>query len=331
MYNSYKALVIEKKSPKEYYFNLTSLFKENLPKSEVLVRVHYSSLNYKDVLSCNGNPSVTRRFPHTPGLDASGIVEQSNSKLFNVGDKVAVFCSPMGMNHSGGFAEYIYVPQSWLVKLPDTMSLKNIMVYGTAGYTAAMAVELIDNKIPKGSQVLVTGASGGLGSIACLLLKHLGYKVIASVTRKQGRGFLTKLGIEQVIDSNELLAVSSQNLLPQKWHAVIDVAGGEILSSSIKQVADNGLVVATGLVAGTHFSTNVLPFILRGITLTGINAEGTSLSHRSHVIEKLASTWCSEQLDKAYSIVRLSELVNAIKDYESKKLYGRVIIKMDDL
>ncbi|CAM3591896.1 acryloyl-CoA reductase [Pseudoalteromonas sp. CO348] len=327
----YNALVVEKKSPREFEYRVKSLPVTHLPSSEVLVKVHYSSLNYKDILSCQGNPAVTRRFPHTPGLDASGVVEQSNSALFKKGDRVAVFCTPLGMNYQGGLAEYICVPAEWLIRLPENMCLEEVMVYGTAGYTAALAVEAIEKHgIDKSaSKVLVTGASGGLGSIAVLLLKHLGYDVEVSVTRENGKVFLENLGVTAIVDLNASDVKTTQNLLPSRWQAVIDVAGGDVLACILKQVSENGIVVSTGLVAGTHFETNVLPFILRGISLIGINAEGTSVESRKSLLIKLASIWRSSALCDVYTKVKLAGVSCAIENFKEQNIYGRVVVDME--
>ena len=325
----YKALVIEKSTPRVFSYHLSELPNRELSESEVLVRVHYSSLNYKDILSCQGNPAVTRRFPHTPGLDAGGVVERSNSSKFKAGDKVAVFCSPMGMNHSGGLAEYITVPEQWLVEVPDQISLMQVMVFGTAGYTSTLAVEEIIKHTPPGGSVLVTGASGGVGSISAILLNKLGFKVTASVSREQGEAFVKSFGIKDVIKTNSLLGKGSHNLLPQKWDAIVDVAGGEVLSALLKQVKEEGLVIATGLAAGTHFSSTVLPFILRGITLKGINAEGSSTEKKSDFLHKLASEWNCDELSTVYRLVQFKDVCEAIRAYETHQIFGRVVVNME--
>ncbi|HCV01473.1 oxidoreductase [Candidatus Saccharibacteria bacterium] len=327
----YKALIVEKHHPRVFKTQIKSLSFANLPNSEVLIKVFYSSLNYKDILSCEGNPAVTRRFPHTPGLDASGVVEESKSNLFKRGDRVAVFCTPMGMNHAGGLSEYISVPAEWLISLPEDMGLEEVMIYGTAGYTAALAVSAIEKHgIDKSvSKVLVTGASGGLGSIAVLLLQHLGYDIEVNVTREGSKSFLKRLGVSAVTNLNGSNVKTFHNLLPSRWQAVIDVAGGDVLSYILKQVSDNGILVSTGLVAGTRFETNVLPFILRGISLKGINAEGTDKEVRKDIMIKLSSVWRPPSLDKVYKKVKLKEIVHAIEGFKEGDVYGRVVVDME--
>lgn len=274
MKNKYQGLVVRKTTKKKTNFEVEILDHEFLPQGDVLIRVHYSTINYKDLMSVQGNPAITRRFPHTPGIDAVGVVEKSNSPKYNIGDRVAVLSTTMGMLSPGGFGQYISVPESWVVSIPDIISSRTLMGYGTAGITALLAVlEIVSVEDFLEHRALVTGATGGVGSFAVALLKSAGFEVSACSGREDQTDFLLSIGADEVVPRCELEAEQPQNLLKPRWWAAVDTVGGRILTNTIKQTGEKGIVTAMGMVNNTVFETNVLPFILRAIRLIGINTE----------------------------------------------------------
>lgn len=326
----YRALVVTKQPNRHFHIDIENKQLASLPNEDVLIKVAFSRINYKDIQSCLGNPAITRRFPHTPGLDAVGVVVKSRSKELVAGDRVVVVCSPMGMNSPGGFGQFVCVPSCWVTKLPDTMSLEHAMAYGTAGFTAALAINEIEKQsLDKERGVLVTGATGGVGSIAICLLKHLGYRVIASYSDTDAKEWLESMGVDVFIERDALITETAPNLLKQRWGAAIDIAGGTVLSNILKQTDDGGVVIALGLMASTQFSTNILPFILRGVSLIGINAESTLQNERSKLWQKLAVDWCPKNLNNTFQTIGLDELPKMIELMQTAKPMGSIVVKLD--
>jgi putative YhdH/YhfP family quinone oxidoreductase len=282
---------------------------EDLPDNEVLVRVCYSSLNYKDALSASGHKGITRKFPHTPGVDAAGLVVSDKTGQWQAGEQVVVIGYDLGMNTSGGFAEYISVPANWPIALPAGLTLKESMVYGTAGATAAYCLEkLMANGLkPESGPVLVTGATGGVGSIAVALLAHLGYEVAAGTGKTSARQWLTELGAAQVLDRNELSAENPRELLKQRWAAAIDTVAGTTLDNIIKSLKFNGSVAMCGMITGTEMNATVFPFILRGINILGIASADAGRQDRERVFAKLSGPW---KLSGMAKMAQVSSLYN---------------------
>ncbi len=330
MTKEYRALVVRKANENQYTRAIELCRIDGLPKGDVLIRVHFSSINYKDCLSCVGNPGVTRRYPHTPGIDASGIVETSNSNEFRPGDSVMVIGHALGMSVSGGFGQYIRVPASWVMHLPEGLSLFESMIYGTAGYTAALSVEaLIENGLHSDSDaIVVTGATGGVGSMSVALLGNLGYNVTASSGKSDAEQFLGSIGASKVIDRAEVNDQTMRNLLIPTWKGAIDTIGGNTLSTLLKKCKDGGVVVSTGLVESTHLCTTILPFILRGIKLVGINADGTDYFQRETIWRKMAGVWKPPVLQALATVYRLDDLPFAIDQVLAAVQKGRFVIDL---
>ncbi len=303
----------------------------DLPEGDVLVRVKYSSLNYKDALSCMGNKGVTRNYPHTPGIDASGIVEASSDSRFKEGDEVIVTSYDLGMNTDGGFSEFIRVPADWVVRKPMNLSLKQAMIYGTAGFTAGLSVERLLNagQTPEMGPVVVTGALGGVGSAAVAILSKLGFEVIAATSDlKDGEEVLKKLGAASRIDKTETDDQSGRPILRPKWAGAIDVVGGNILSTLIKACEPMGNVTCCGNIGSGDLDGTVYPYILRGVSLIGIDSQNCPMKLRQKVWDMLAKEWHSEKLNNVVIESSLEELDTYIDKMIGKKSRGLVIVKL---
>jgi acrylyl-CoA reductase (NADPH) len=325
----YKAFIAEENSDKTFSRAVKEANTDDLPKGEVLVRVKYSSLNYKDALSASGNRGVTRKYPHTPGIDAAGIVWESRVKDFKKGDPVVVTSYDLGMNTPGGFGQYISVPGEWVVPLPDGLTLKDSMILGTAGFTAAMSVErLISQVNPDQGPILVTGATGGVGSIACAILHKLGYQVNA-VSGKPDDGFLESLGVSKTIARDKFLEKTAPPVLRAVWAGVIDTVGGDILATAIKSTNPLGIVTCCGNVASPDLPITVFPFILRGVSLMGIDSQNCPMPLRQTLWNNLAGEWKPDMLEKISTRVTLENLGQSIEQILKGQLKGRTLVDME--
>lgn len=302
---------------------------DDLPPGEVLVDVAYSSLNYKDALSATGNPGVTRNFPHTPGIDAAGVVAASEAGAFAPGDEVIVIGFDLGMNTAGGFAEKIRVPASWIVPLPAGMSLREAMILGTAGFTAALCVhklQALGGMAPGGGPVLVTGATGGVGSVAVKLLAKLGYQVHAGTGKSAQHGFLRELGAAEIVTREALLAGAERPLGRPLWAGVVDTVGGQILVNAVKSLAYGASAAACGLAASPQLPGSVLPFILRHVNLLGVDSVELPLGAKAEIWNKLAGPWRLDGLGKLARTLALDELPAAIDRILAGEMVGRCLV-----
>lgn len=303
-------------------------FKE-LENDEVLIKVHYSSLNYKDALSANGNKGVTRNFPHTPGIDAVGVISASKSDEFSVGEEVLVTSYDLGMNTDGGFAEYVKVPATWVVKLPRNLSKKEAMIIGTAGLTAGMSVlRLIETVQPEDGTIVVSGATGGVGSVSIMILNKLGYKVAAITGKEAAKQYLLDLGANEVIMRSDFEELQKRPLLKPIYAGAIDTVGGVILENMIKSVHPLGVVTACGNAASIKLELTVFPFILRGVSLIGIDSQNYPMQYRKQVWNKFANEWKLENLEANAHTISLEELSNQLGLMLQGKLKGRTILKL---
>ncbi|MBN1661223.1 MAG: YhdH/YhfP family quinone oxidoreductase [Anaerolineae bacterium] len=303
---------------------------EDLPGGDVLVRVHYSSLNYKDALSATGHRGVTRRYPHTPGIDAAGVVEESTADEFQPGDEVIVTSYDLGMNTPGGWGQYIRIPGVWVVPLPAGLSLRESMIYGTAGFTAGLAVLRLERAglAPDQGEVLVTGASGGVGSMAVGILARAGYRAIAATGKAGAEGYLRVLGAVEVVARETLLDETNRPLLKTRWAGAVDAVGGEYLASVLKAIHYGGFVASCGLVASPDLPTSVYPFILRGVSLIGIDSQNWPMDDRREVWRRLAEDWKIEGLDRLATGVNLDELNPEIERILAGQQQGRVVVRL---
>jgi len=324
----YKAFVVEEIDGK-FVSSIKILNINDLPQGEVIVKVHYSSLNYKDALSATGNKGITKSYPHTPGIDAAGVVVESVSPLYNVGDEVIVTGYDLGMNTAGGFGEYIRVPAEWVVKLPAGLSLKEAMIIGTAGFTAAMSLSrLIELVKPDDGKIVVTGATGGVGSVALTLLAQNGYQTVAVSGKEAEYPFLKQLGASEIISREEFQRVEKRPMLSAQFAGGIDTVGGEALVNILKSLKPLGAVTTCGSVSSTQLNMTVFPFILRGISLIGISAQNYPTRLRAGLWLNLATKWKPDNLINLYNEITLENLPEAIQNILSGKLKGRTIVKM---
>ena len=298
-----------------------------LPNNEVTIAVQFSSLNYKDALSSRGLNAVTRHYPHIPGIDAAGVVLEDTSNTYTTGQQVLVTGYDMGTNTYGGFSSHIRVPASWVVPLPHSLNLHQSMMIGTAGFTAIYGIIRLKREgiIPYSGPILVTGGTGGVGSFAIFALSQLGYTVVAATRNKANNDFLIELGATEIVNSNDLLAEPPKPLLAGKYAGAIETVGGKLLDVVLRQTSPKGAVASCGNVLGIALSTNVLPFILRGISLLGIDSASCVRPIREQVWE-IASRLDFSTLPKSYSRTIPLEHANAeIDKMLEGKNTGRVV------
>jgi acrylyl-CoA reductase (NADPH) len=327
---TFRAMLVEQTEEGTFSRKITQRSLDSLPEHEVLVKVHYSSLNYKDGLSATGHKGVTKNYPHTPGVDAAGVVEESLNDAFRTGDKVIVTSYDLGMNTPGGFGQYIRVPADWVVPLPSNLSLKESMAYGSAGLTAGFCIlKLQEHGIhPDVGEILVSGATGGVGSFAVAMLALVGYEVVAVTGKTDEKQFLIDLGAKDVISRSEATDTSDKPLLKGRWAGVVDSVGGEILATAIRSTKLHGAVTCCGNVASPDLHVNVYPFILRGISLIGIDSQSCPMDFRRRTWEKIANEWKLPHLDRQTSPCSLEELDGEIDRILAGKQKGRVIVDL---
>ena len=324
----YKAFVVEESDGK-FISSIKNLNTDNLPAGDVLIRVYYSSLNYKDALSATGNKGVTKKYPHTPGIDAVGIVVHSDSEHYKAGDEVIVTGYDLGMNTPGGFGEYIRVPEDWVINLPYGLSMKEAMIIGTAGFTAGISMLRLTEMVrPEDGKIIVSGATGGVGSMALSMLSKAGYTTVAISGKTQEHDFLKSLGVKEIIQRTDFQETENKPILSSQYAGAIDTVGGDILVRIIKSLNPLGVVTTCGSVAGTKLDLNVFPFILRGVSLIGVSAQNYPGKLRKILWEKLAKEMKPDNLMNLYEEVTLDELSDSINLILSGKLKGRTIVRV---
>jgi putative YhdH/YhfP family quinone oxidoreductase len=332
MQDRFHAMVVEKNAAGEYTRQIKSRSIDELPEGELLVKVHYSSLNYKDALSALGLPGVTKSYPHTPGIDAAGEVVSCADGRFAAGESVIVTGYDLGMNCAGGFGQYIRVPSSWGVRLPEGLTLKESMIIGTAGLTAGLSLHSLSRAgvRPECGDILVTGATGGVGSMAVSILAKAGYGVVAVTGKSSRTDFLQGLGARQVISREELLRGAERPLLKELWAGVLDVVGGEMLAAAIKSTSYGGTVTCCGLAGSPELPLNVYPFILRAVSLIGIDSAQCPAPLREEVWQLLAAAWKPDRLLASAVEAPLSGLEEKFATMLRGELSGRTVINLID-
>jgi putative YhdH/YhfP family quinone oxidoreductase len=328
---TFSALVVFEETTHQFKRTVSQKKLNQLPPGDVLVKVEYSSLNYKDALSATGNRGVTKQYPHTPGIDAAGTVVHSLDPRWTPGEQVICTGYDLGMNTSGGFSQYIRVPAGWLVKKPSGLSLLETMQLGTAGFTAALCVSALQNNgvTPSNGSILVTGATGGVGTIALMLLHHLGYQTVAVTGKKSAHAFLGSLGASTILDREAALAGQDKPLLTARWAGVIDTVGGDMLATAVKATDYDGVVTSCGNAASGDLPLNVYPFILRGVHLVGIYSANCPMARRLPVWNKLAGGWKFPELARISRLVTLNQIEEEILAMIAGKTQGRCVIDLE--
>jgi putative YhdH/YhfP family quinone oxidoreductase len=300
-----------------------------LPGHEVLIKVEYSSLNYKDALSARGLKQVTKNYPHIPGIDAAGTVLADKTGTFKPGSKVIVTGYDLGTNTSGGWGTRICVPASWVVELPRGLALLDSMLVGTAGFTALYGVRRLQavGVFPEAGDVLVTGASGGVGSLAVFALNKMGYRVVAATTKLNQSDALKSLGACEVIAASEIGEVSDKPLLPRKWFGCIETVGGELLDAVIRQTAPKGAVACCGNILGMELHSSILPFILRGISLLGIDSAYCVRTMREQIWQTAADLNLHQLPPTYHRVIKLPQIDAEIERILAGTQTGRVVIR----
>lgn len=329
MSETFQALVVDK--GEAFSVAVKPLTLDELPAGEVLIRVAYSSVNYKDGLAGIPNGNIVRQYPFIPGIDLSGVVVSSGDSRFEPGQNVIATSYGIGVSHFGGFSEYARIPAEWVLPLPEGLSLREAMIFGTAGLTAALSVQALEEHgaAPDKGKVLVTGATGGVGGAAVAMLAKIGYTVTASTGRTEEAAYLQALGAAEVISREDVGASAAKPLDKQLWQGAVDSVGGGPLAAVLSKVAYGGAVAASGLTAGTAVATTVLPFILRGVALLGIDSVACPMEKRRRTWERMAGDLKPEALELLVDReISLTELPQALEDILKSNTRGRVLVRM---
>lgn len=330
MSETFSALVVEK-DENRFSAEIKMLSMEDLPEADVLIRVHYSSVNYKDSLASIPNGNIVKSYPFVPGIDMAGVVVSSKNPRFNEGDEVIATSYGIGVSHYGGYSEYARIPAEWIVPLPKGLSMKEAMIIGTAGFTAALSVQALEDQLitPNQGAVLVTGATGGVGSFAVAILSALGYTVEASTGKQTEHEFLMQLGATTVLSREEVYDGKIRALGKQRWAAAVDPVGGEQLAAILSQINYGGSVAVSGLTGGGNVPTSVFPFILRGINLLGIDSVECPMIKRQDVWQRLASDYKPANLEQLVAEeVTLDQLPDILPILLKGGATGRFLVKL---
>ena len=324
----FKAILIEKQDDAQRVA-IQTLKESQLPEGDVTVKVDCSTLNYKDALAITGKGPVVRKFPMVPGIDLAGTVETSTSDEFKSGDSVLLNGWGVGEGHWGGLAEKARLESRWLIPLPSAFSARQAMAIGTAGYTAMLAVMALENNgvLPDHGDVLVTGANGGVGSYAIALLSRLGYRVIAATGRPEEEAYLRELGAQEIIDRGEL-SEPGRPLAKERWIGAIDSVGSHTLANVLAATRYGGTVAACGLAQGMDLPSSVAPFILRGVTLAGIDSVMKPRPARLEAWRRLGELLDPEQLDAITQTIGLEEAIAKAEELLAGRVRGRVVVSM---
>lgn len=325
----FKGILVDK-TEQDYNAEVKTLEEDVLINGDTLVKVAYSTLNYKDALAITGKSPVIRKFPMIPGIDLAGTVETCSSGKFNPGDEVLLNGFGVGEIHSGGLAQKALLKSDWLISLPSRLSTKQAMAIGTAGYTAMLCVMALEQHgiKPEMGEILVTGANGGVGSFAIAILAKLGYTVVASTGRVEESEYLKNLGATEVMDRSQL-SEPGRPLAKERWAGGIDSVGSHTLVNACASTQYGGMVAACGLAQGMDLPGTVAPFILRGITLAGIDSVMRPIADRVEAWDRLANLLDADTLDKVSKEISLTQAIDAAYDLIAGKIQGRIVIKMD--
>ncbi|WP_077210842.1 NADPH:quinone oxidoreductase family protein [Bacillus dakarensis] len=330
MENQFKAFFVNK-TDDQVTTEVKEINLENLPEGDVVIKVAYSSVNYKDGLASLPNGNIVRSYPFVPGIDLAGVVVSSSDPRFQQGDEVIATSYEIGVSHYGGYSEYARIPSEWIVPLPTGLSLKESMVYGTAGFTAALSVHQLEKSglTPEKGKVLVTGATGGVGSIAVSILAKKGYEVVASTGKASEHDYLKKIGASEVISREEVLGEKLKPLDKQLWAGAVDPVGGKSLAAVLSKITYGGSAAVSGLTGGTDLPASVFPFILRGVNLLGIDSVYCPMEMRKTIWNRLATDFKTEDLlETIQHEISLEELPQALDTILKGQAKGRMIVKL---
>ncbi|MDE3838691.1 oxidoreductase [Bacillus methanolicus] len=330
MTESFKALMVNK-TEDDFSVGIKTISLNDLPDADVLIKVSYSGINYKDGLASIPNGKIVKSYPFVPGIDLAGVVVSSKDPRFKEGDEVIATSYEIGVSHFGGYSEYARIPGDWIVPLPKGLTLKEAMVFGTAGFTAALSIQrLEDNGLtPDKGKVLVTGATGGVGSLAVSMLANRGYDVVASTGKASEHDFLHKLGAKEILSREDVYSGKIRPLDKQLWAAAIDPVGGEQLASVLSKIQYGGSVAVSGLTGGSDVPTTVFPFILRGVNLLGIDSVYCPMDIRKELWNRLSSDLKPAALeDHIQKEITLEELPENLPTILKGQARGRIIVKL---
>ncbi|WP_041053675.1 acrylyl-CoA reductase family protein [Jeotgalibacillus campisalis] len=331
MSSEFRAVIVDKKE-ENVSVEVKSIGKEKLPEGELLIRVAYSSVNFKDGLAGLPDGNIVKSYPMVPGIDLAGTVVSSKDSRFNEGDQVIATSYDIGVSHFGGYSEFASIPADWALPVPQNMTLKEAMIYGTAGFTAALSIHRLEaNGVsPDQGEVLVTGASGGVGSMAVAMLSKRGYQVVASTGKQEETDYLKKLGANRVISRQDVYDGNLKPLQKGEWQAAVDPVGGKSLASVLSRIKRGGAVAVSGLTGGSDVPTTVHPFILRGVSLLGVDSAYCPMTLRQEIWTRLASDLQIENADSLIDReVSLEEAPAAMRDILEGKVRGRVLVKIE--
>ncbi|WP_042355879.1 NADPH:quinone oxidoreductase family protein [Bacillus rubiinfantis] len=326
----FQAFIVDKRN-QQFEAGIQELSLNDLPEGEVLIRVQYSGINYKDSLASIPDGNIVKAYPFVPGIDLAGVVVSSTEPAFREGDEVIATSYEIGVSHFGGYSEYARIPAKWVVPLPTGLTLKEAMTIGTAGFTAALSVRRLEENglKPDKGKVLVTGATGGVGSFAVSILAKLGYQVEASTGKNTQQRYLLDLGASAVISREEVYDGKIRALGKQKWAAAIDPVGGEFLASVLSQVQYGGSVAVSGLTGGPKVPTTVFPFILRGVNLLGIDSVYCPMETRVNIWNRLASDYKPANLEALIQQeITLEQLPTILPTLLKGEAVGRTIVRI---
>lgn len=329
-FDHYRCLVAERDHDGNVHLRLQKRAAAAASEGELTIRVSYSSLNYKDALASTGHPGVARSLPLVPGIDAAGTVIHSTSSQFRAGDSVLIFHARFGTEVDGGYSEFVSVPAAWVYSLPSGLDPLEAMTIGTAGFTAAQCVdELMRHGIQPGAgDIVVSGATGGVGIFAVKLLAKLGYRVVAATGKEQLHEWLRLHGAQDVISRQSLNDLSPKPLLPGRWAGAVDTVGGNTLATIVRGTKPYGCVTACGVAGGAELPLTVYPFILRGVTLQGIDTAGISREYRAELWNRLATLWRLMDVDKLATVVDLADIPAEVPRILAGGVAGRVVVRV---
>ena len=330
LHDAFPALMVRRQDDESLSLQVEEISQADLPEGDVLIEVEYSSLNFKDALATQAQPGVVRDLPHVPGIDSAGIVSTSSNERFAAGDHVLVTGYEQGAPRWGGVSGYVRVPADWIVPLPAGVSPRDAMIYGTAGFTAAQCVgAIVHHGIePERGEVVVTGATGGVGLVAIALLAKLGYSVVAVTGKPEMAERLQQLGAQETVPREAVNDTSRKPLLAERWAAAVDTVGGNTLGTLLRSLKYRGCVAACGLVGGHELPTTVYPFILRGVTLAGIDSAKCPRGPRLEFWQRLFGPW--NVLDRLQPLVRevtLSSVASEVEKMLAGENFGRILVR----